>query len=175
MTETDQKDIELVFKECYRELCLFAYSYVACMDQAEDIVQDVFVKLLTEGKTSNITNLKAYIWKSVKNSSLKHVVRTQKLESIEPSRLVLVEEEETRDEERDLKLRKAMEKLPPKCKDIFKLCVFDGHKYDSAADSLGISVNTVKTQMKKAFRILRHNLADIYFFLLFFGFDYLLF
>ena len=172
MTETDRKDIELIFKTCYRELCLLAYSYVACTDQAEDVVQDVFVKLLMKGKAANIANLKSYIWKSVKNSSLKHVARSKKMESIEQSNLVLVEEEETWDEERDLKLRKAMEKLPPKCKDVFELCVFDGHKYDSAADSLGISVNTVKTQMKKAFRILRHNLADIYFFLLFFGFNY---
>src|SRR5690606_9585883 len=94
-----QNKIELLFQEHYREFCLLSYSYLGSMDQAEDIVQDVFVKLLMKGEISNILNLKAYIWKSVKNSSLKHVVRSKKLESIEQNGLILSEEDETRDRE----------------------------------------------------------------------------
>lgn len=169
MTETNSKKIELVFNEHYREFCLLSYSYVACMDQAQDIVQDVFVKLLMNGDISNILNLKGYLWKSVKNASLKQVTRTKKVESIEHYKLVLVEEDKARDEELDFKLQKAMDELPPKCKNVFELCVIDGLKYDSAADSLGISVNTVKSQMKKAYRILRHNLSDVYSILWFFA------
>ncbi len=168
MTEISQKNIELVFKEHYREFCLLSYSYVTCMDQAQDIVQDVFVKMLMKGKVSDIANLKAYIGKSVKNTSLKYLSRTKKLESVEQKRLIIVEEDEIRNNEFDFKLWNAMDKLPPRCKNVFELCVVDGLKYDSAADSLGISVNTVKTQMKKAYKILRHNLADMYLILVFF-------
>lgn len=168
MSGSCQKDIELIFKEHYREFCLLSYSYVACMAQAQDVVQDVFVSILLKGEVANIINLKGYIWKSVKNKSLKYVVRTKKLESIDDCMLVLMEEEDVRDNDIHLKLQKAMDKLPPKCKSVFELCAIDGQKYDSVADSMGISVNTVKTQMKKAFRILRHNLADMYLFILFF-------
>ncbi|WP_339718028.1 RNA polymerase sigma factor [Cyclobacterium amurskyense] len=169
MTGTDRKEIELVFKEHYREFCLLSFSYVACMDQAQDIVQDVFVKLLSKCEVLNTVNLEAYVWKSVKNNSLKQKVRTKKLVSLEEIRSVVVEDDKVRDGELDNKLRNAMDKLPPKCRNVFELCAIDGQKYDSAADSLGVSVNTVKTQMKKAYRILRHNLADMYLILLFFA------
>lgn len=160
-----QNTIELVFKEHYREFCLLSYSYVGCMDQAQDIVQDVFLKILMKDKVFIIENLKAYIWKSVKNSSLKHIARTKKLIPLEEIRLVIVEENSIQNKELDFKIRNAIDKLPPQCKNVFELCVVDGHKYASAANSLGVSVNTVKTQMKKAYRILRHNLADVNFFL----------
>lgn len=163
-----QNKIELVFKEHYREFCLLSYSYVGCMDQAQDIVQDVFLKILMKGKVFNIVNLKAYVWKSIKNSSLKHMARTKKLLPLEEIRMVIVEEDSSNNKELDFKIRNAMDKLPPQCKNVFELCVVDGHKYDSAADSLGVSVNTIKSQMKKAYRILRFNLADVYLFLFIF-------
>lgn len=82
----------------------------------------------------------------------------KKMESIEPKRLTLEEKVETENIELNLKLHQAMDKLPPKCKNVFELSVIDVLKYNSAADSLGISVNTVKTQMKKLYRILRENM-----------------
>lgn len=167
MKTTYRKEIESVFKENYREFCLLSYNYVACMDLAQDIVQDVFVKILMKDKVSNIVNLKAYIWRSVKNNSLKHVVRSKKMESIEQSKLVLVEKDETRNKELDFKLQKAMDQLPPKCRNVFELCVIDDHKYNSAADSLGITVNTVKTHIKKAYKILRYALANTHVILFF--------
>lgn len=162
MEDIHRKEIELLFKEHYREFCLLSYSYVACMDQAQDIVQDVFVTLLIKGKSNKIKFLKAYVWKSVKNNSLKQLSRTKIFESVEKKGLVIIAEDETRNKEIDFNVYKALDKLPPKCKNIFELCIIDGLKYDSAADILGISINTVKTQMKKAYRILRHNLADLY-------------
>lgn len=169
MTGNLQSDIELVFKEYYREFCLLSYSYVGCMDQAQDIVQDVFVKLLVKDKSSHILNVRPYVWKSVKNSSLKHIARVKKIETIESNKVVLVEENGAKNEEVSSKLRKAMDKLPPKCKVVFEMCVVDGHKYNSAANSLGISENTVKTQMKKAYKILRHNLTDLHLLLIYFA------
>lgn len=169
MIGTDRKDIESVFKEHYREFCLLSFSYVACMEQAQDIVQDVFVKLLLKSEVLNTVNLKAYVWKSVRNNSLKQKVRTQKRVSLEEIRTVVVDDDKVRDKEFDNKLWNAMDKLPPKCRNVFELCALDGQKYDAAADSLDVSVNTVKTQMKKAYRILRHILADVYLILLLFA------
>lgn len=171
MEETNQRNIEFVFKDHYRELILLSYSYVGCMDQAQDIVQDVFVRLLTKENPSPILNLKAYAWRSVKNNSWKHISRSIKLESIEESRFVPIEKDEPQNCTLDVRLQQAINSLPPRCKHVFELCAIDGHKYKCTADSLGISVNTVKTQMKKAYKILRHNLAEIYLILVFFGFN----
>src|SRR5680860_423954 len=172
MEENLQKNIEIVFRKHYREFCLLSYSYVSCSCLAQDIVQDIFFKILVDKKASEISNLNGYIWKSVKYASLKHVKRSKKLIPIHENAPVftLPEEKEER-VEHDLgpKLRSAMDKLPGQCKTVFELCALDGQKYRTAANSLGISVNTVKTNMKKAYRILRYDLRNVYEIALFFG------
>src|SRR5690606_30649201 len=109
------------------------------------------------------------IWNSVKNASLKSLERSKKLEPIlkDVLALPLLEENEIEDHQLGRKLQLAMDKLPQQCKNVFELCAIDGQKYDYAADQLGISKNTVKTQMKKAYRILRGSLAMLCSFLMF--------
>lgn len=166
----DQLKIEHLFKKHYRVYCLLSYSYVSQWDVAEDIVQDVFVKILTKPKTTRILNLNAYIYKAIKNSSLKHIGRNMKLESIDQKSWEIphLEVVPTEDNNRVAILHKSINKLPLGCKKVFELCALEGYKYGSAAVHLGISVNTVKTQMKKAYKILRSDLKNYYLFILFF-------
>ncbi|MCK0136062.1 sigma-70 family RNA polymerase sigma factor [Arenibacter sp. S6351L] len=154
--------IEIVYKKHYREFCLLSNSYVSSSDLARDIVQDVFIEILMNPKSTEISNLKGYIWNSVKYASIKQIKETKRLTPIYENILVedLFEDEPRKDVDLGPNLRSAMDKLPEQCKNVFELCALDGQKYQSAADSLGISVNTVKTQMKKAYRILRINLSD---------------
>lgn len=111
---TRQAETEMVFKEHYREFCLLSYSYVSCMDQAQDIVQDVFLIILTRQDTSEILNLKGYIWNSVKNASFKSLERSKKMEPILKDVLALPHIEETEIEDCQLgqKLQQALDKLP---------------------------------------------------------------
>ena len=54
-----------------------------------------------------------------------------------------------------------IDKLPPRCSEIFKLSRFEGLKYQEIADHLGISVKTVEVQMGKALKVLRESLHDL--------------
>jgi RNA polymerase sigma-70 factor (ECF subfamily) len=65
--------------------------------------------------------------------------------------------------ENDSKVRKAIEALPEQTKKALKFCVMDGLSYENAADSMEISVNTVKYHLKKAYKELRLKLRDTYF------------
>lgn len=172
MQERVRKDIEIVFKAHYREFCLLSYSYVSCPSAAQDIVQDIFVGLLTKNKEVEISNLKGYIYKAVKYASLKQVKHSRKRAPLNENTLVLAfpEEESRLAPSLASKLIPAVEQLPGRCKEVFELCALDGQKYKTAANSLGISVNTVKTQMKKAYRILRYDLRNTYPVLLFLEF-----
>lgn len=155
--------LESVYKKHYREFCLLSISYVSSPSLAKDIVQDVFVEILmNDEKSANISNLKGYIWKSVKYASLRKIKDTKKLVPINGNTLVqeIFGEEVRQDVDLGPKLRSGIDKLPEQCKNVFELCALDGQKYQNAADSLGISVNTVKTQMKKAYKILRVHLSD---------------
>src|SRR5680860_1803260 len=175
MEENLQKNIEIVFRKHYREFCLLSYSYVSCSDLAQDIVQDIFVKILVDKKVAEISNLNGYIWKSVKYASLKNVKRLKKLTPIHENTLVFnlpIEKEESFALNLEPELHTAINKLPEHCKKVFELCAMDGQKYQVAANSLGISVNTVKTQMKKAYRILRYDLRSVHETILFFSIIY---
>ena len=57
------------------------------------------------------------------------------------------------------KVHKAIEKLPEKCRYIYLMKRYDDLKYHEIAEILNISINTVKTQMKRAFKSLLTNLA----------------
>ena len=69
-------------------------------------------------------------------------------------------------EDEDVKLRKiilvkiAIEKLPPKCKEIFILSKFEQLKYSEIANKLDISIKTVENQMGKAFSIIRKEVKE---------------
>ena len=62
-----------------------------------------------------------------------------------------------------LHLQKAISVLPEPSKKVFKLCVLEGQKYKVAADTLGISVNTVKYHVKKAYKTLRKEMQGTFF------------
>lgn len=170
MKQKELIEIEHLFKEHYRFYRLLSYSYVEHWGVAEDIVQDVFVKILDKTDSSKILNLNAYVQRAVKNNSIKYISRTKKLESIDEISLEIPNPEELQSEEGQTTalLQESIKNLPLRCKSVFELCALDGYKYKTAADHLGVSVNTVKTQMKRAYKILRHDLKNYILLLLFF-------
>lgn len=170
MKPKELKEIEQLFKEHYRFYRMLSYSYVEKWDIAEDIVQDVFVKILGKSDSSKILNLNAYVHRAVKNNSIKYSSRTKKLESIDEISWEIPNPEELQIEDGPTTaiLQESIKNLPLRCKNVFELCALDGYKYKSAADHLGVSVNTVKTQMKRAYKILRHDLKNYMLLLLFF-------
>ena len=93
---------------------------------------------------------------SVRNACLRKVEREARLVDLEAARNV--EYEETK--ERDMTpVWKAVDDLPEQCRVILKLVVLEDMKYSEVAEKLGVSVNTVKTQIKIAYRILRSKLS----------------
>lgn len=154
--------VEKLFKKQYQELCLIAYGYVANLDEAEDIVQDVFISLLTR-ENDNILNIGRYVKRSVKNASLNKIRQSKKMEPITDKVLKFPLHENPLRINHDEEIRRAIQNLPLQCKKVFELCAMEGQKYSSAAKTLNISVNTVKSQMKKAYRILRVELQDTQF------------
>lgn len=166
------RQIELIFKKHYREFCLLSYRYTSSMDAAEDIVQDVFVKVLTKEEIQKIKNAKAYMRSAVKNKSLNHLRSTKKERPLEEQDLsfAIIEDYTPLDTNLNKKIKLAMGQLPEQCKKVFELCAMEGEKYSVAAETMDISVNTVKTHIKKAYRILRSELGSTHISVLFFAY-----
>jgi RNA polymerase sigma-70 factor, ECF subfamily len=190
MNHADQKlitgihagDLE-AFEELYRHyyvyLCLIAEHIVGNPSDAEEIVSDVFVRLWKNKDKTEITfSVKGYLVKAVHNTSLNYLEQSRfKLgltDSIDSSDYQLFAWESDYPlgqlYEQDIRniLEHGINELPDACREIFLLSRNDNMKYNDIAAKLGISVNTVKTQLKIALSRLRYNLKDYLILILFF-------
>lgn len=154
--------IEYLFHAHYREWCLVSYSYLEDMDEAEDVVQDVIEKVLGQLNESNeILNLKSYIFISVKNNSIKRLKKSKKSTVLlENDIFELSHEENLIGSEKSAFIFDMLNTLPDQSKRVFELCVMQGLKYEAAAETLDISINTVKYHLKKSYKTLRSVLQD---------------
>ena len=110
------------------------------------------------------SNLEGYLYRSLHNTCLNHLYNEQRKQ--EKLLHMPIEKDssptlttELEDKEREYnQLYQALHKLPEQCKQVFTLCCLQNMKYQEAADYLGISINTVRTQMGRAYKILRNSL-----------------
>lgn len=170
MVALTNEEFEQNFKLLYKPLCLFAIRYTEDIDDAEDIVQQVFTEVWEKMRTGVlIANLKGYLYQAVRNRSLSLVSQSVDVKATDqlPEIEDLSEEERLHCAERDARLWEAIDKLPTERKKIFLLSKRDGMKYQEIADELQLSIKTVENQMGKALKTLRETAARIYTF--FFG------
>ena len=149
--------VEELFKENYALLCLVSFSIVKDKDAAKDIVQDFFVSFWNKRDSITISSsYGAYARKSVKNLSLQYLEKKKELQLHEtlPEEASKPEPGFDRPKTND-KLNDLINQLPEKRKDIFISVVVHGKSYAEIAETNDISVNTVKTQMKRAYAFLR--------------------
>ena len=164
----DEQALELLFRKYNVRLCVFANKFLNDPEEAQEIVQDMFVKIW-EGRDEidPEDSLKSYVFKIVQNLSL-NKLRRKKVESryIEIYKLVYIEHQEFSAHEsllaRELEehIVHSIGKLPSGCRKVFELSRIEGLKYREIADNLHISVKTVEVQMSKALRSLRIELSD---------------
>lgn len=147
------KEFDLAFQQYYRPLCLYAIHYLQDIDEAEDIVQDCFVRLLELGKYD-----KPLLYTTVRNACIDRLRRKNPiLREISPSDLsgVISDEQAIDSSYREAELWTAIDELPSRCREIFLMGKRDGMTYREIAEELGLSEKTVEHQMSKALKILR--------------------
>lgn len=162
-----EETIKSVFKESYHALTYFAFKILDSRSEAEDIVQDAFIKYWNQRHevSDDLQAVKSYLYTSVRNScfnvlrhrsvSEKHLQNTFGAGMIyEKDALEILLEAETM-----VLVFKAIDTLPPVCRTITRMSYLQGKKNDEIAAELGISVNSVKTQKQRAAQLLRKKLS----------------
>ena len=165
-----QRDVfRELFRMFYRYLVLYAMRYVQLQEPAEDIVQDVFVGLWKGKREYNsFHGFRAFLYESVKNGCLNYL-NHRKLEQRYVAYTLDMEREEQEDSENYELMReeiyrriyRVVEELPEGCRKVFEQHL-NGKKNEEIAGLLNISVETVKSQKKKAVRMLRERLGNLY-------------
>jgi len=163
----DMQAFERVFKEHYDGLCRFANSYLLDVDEAEEVVQGTFIGFWEKRENLQIeTSLKAYLYRSVRNSCLNEIKR-QKVRQVHAQAVLQQEVQVAEASDHDAlkmeledRIHHAIQTLPEQCRLIFKMSRFEELKYQEIADQLGLSIKTVENQIGKALKVLREQLKD---------------
>lgn len=152
----DELVFEQLFRAWYARLVLFAFKFLSDRQEAENIVQMVFIKYWEKRKELKIESLNSYLMTAVRNSCLNELKRRPHFYSVEEQfNLAEEKDEDGYDEELIKKVQDAIDEMPPQRQKIFKMSRFEGVKYKEIASRLGISPKTVEAQMGKALKTLR--------------------
>ncbi|MCD7977619.1 MAG: RNA polymerase sigma-70 factor [Tannerellaceae bacterium] len=153
----------LYFSRMFR----FAKEYVMDHEDAENIVQDVFLMVWEKRNEIRIdTSLAGYLFTLTKYKSLdflRHKVIQEEFAGEYMLKLQALEQVNysfSSDAELQAIIDRAISKLPDKCRDIFVKSRMEGKKYREIAEELGISVKTVENQMVIALKKMREDLKD---------------
>lgn len=153
-----------VFDTCYDGLCHYAFTILKNSDEAEDIVQTMFMKLWEKRESLDIQHtVKSYLYRAVYNQCMNHLEHRavrNKYANQEGAWLDGTQGPEVFVDELYDRIKKVVEVLPPQCRTIFIMSRYEELRYSEIAEKLNISVNTIQNQVCKALRILREELKD---------------
>jgi RNA polymerase sigma-70 factor (ECF subfamily) len=155
-----------LFHTWYEPLCHYAFKYVDDRQAAEDLVQDVFTRMWNSRAEITIgKSLEQYLFRATRNACLGYFRKKaldQKMMTLSQPEIQWPEdpEKELHEIQLKLKLRKAVDRLPPKTRNILILHKLEGLTYQEISRQEGISVKTIEKQLARAYRLLRVFLAD---------------
>lgn len=166
-----EKTYKQLFDSYYDPLVGFAISYLKNSSEAEDVVQDVFLKLWDRrSETHNTTNLKSLLFTATKNrciSSLRNVKCSRKyLENLNYINIIALENSQLSElecEDLSRQIESVIETLPEDYRKIFFMSRIDNMSHLEIAQQLNISIKTVEKKIGGTLKLFRKKLSDYHY------------
>ncbi|RKD90944.1 RNA polymerase sigma-70 factor [Mangrovibacterium diazotrophicum] len=159
----DPKALEELFHRTFPRLVDFASKITKDAQVAEDILQDVFIKVWEKKDEIESINIEGYLFRMVRNqcldyikfikvigekdfelNSLRKFEELYRIDFIRDEPYLLIQEELKQEIERTI------ESLPPRCKEVFLLSKMDGLKNREIAEKLEINIKNVERHLARA-------------------------
>jgi RNA polymerase sigma-70 factor (ECF subfamily) len=182
MDALNKNDFSQIYLTYYPKLICFAAEYVISKEDAENIVQDLFLFLWeNRGILPTIRNLNAYLFTLIKNRCIDFlrvkVTERNRYETLQNSfemelnlklnSLDFFDSYHLSDAGIEKIITEAIDSLPKKCREIYILSRFENLKHKQIAEKLNVSTNTIENQIGIAIKKLRVKLKEylpLYFF-----------
>jgi RNA polymerase sigma-70 factor (ECF subfamily) len=171
----DNKMFEVIFKAYFPRLMAFAKKFIPNKNAAEDIVQEVFLKVWLKRKEIEENTFQSYLFTLVRNACLNHVKHQQIVERHQAGMEDTSKEEslyyadffsnpfhQTIFNEIQDEIEKTMQELPEQTSKVFRLSRFEGMKNSEIAKMLNVSIRTVEKHNTRALEKLRAHLSVHY-------------
>jgi RNA polymerase sigma-70 factor (ECF subfamily) len=164
---TANQGFEMLFREYFRPLTVFALKYVRAQEVAEDIVQDLFLYLHERGDF-DISEKGAghQLYKLVRYRCLNHI-EYQRIREKGNSDIRSGHESNPHDPldeialiELEHRYLQAIESLSPKCREVFEKSRIEGLRNQEIAKEMNLSKRTVETHISQALKVMRKKLID---------------
>lgn len=170
LTIGSEEALKIIYQKYWQRLFLSAYNVLKDREACEDIIQEIFIQLWLKRESLTVTtSLSAYLFTATRYQVFHHIKksagRPELFEDLEERFLTDAPDIPLYVKDLQERIYTAVESLPEKCRNIYKLSREHHLSYKAIADHLQISPKTVENQLSIALKKLREALGD---FLLFF-------
>lgn len=158
----DETALKEMFDIFYTALCVYSVQFTEDESESEDIVQDLFVRIYERRLYLQMHHLRSYLFLAVRNESIAAARKRFLRPDIEPlEEQAYLAEDEVMDEaailERRARLNESLRHLSPKEYTVLTEIVLNNKQYKQVAAEMNVSVNTVKTHLRRAMQSLRRD------------------
>ncbi|MCK0131671.1 RNA polymerase sigma-70 factor [Flavobacteriaceae bacterium F08102] len=167
LKEGDKQAYNYLIDCYYAKLCVYANSLINNHIQAEDVVQNVFLRLWEKrDKLSSNFLIKSFLYRAVYNEFIDQYRKTQAVLRIEKvyidylNTTILNEDDQEELNETIKKVKEIIKELPPACREIFELSKQQGLTNIEISEYLNISVKSVEAQITRGFSTIRKKLKN---------------
>jgi RNA polymerase sigma-70 factor (ECF subfamily) len=172
IADGDGPAFESLFRAMYASMCLVARNYVKSASDAEDIVEEMFLRLWTRRDRIRVRgSVRSYLSIATRNTALNYLGRRRveaKYAALAPQDEVWGETQSTNDadsslqeQERAVKVQRAIDSLPSRARETYCLYYQRQLSYAQIAQVMGVSVRTVEAQLVRCVRKLTKQLSEV--------------
>lgn len=166
----NNKVFKSFFNKNYEALVIYANGYLFDKPASEDLVQDVFIYIWENAKDIDIhSSLKAYVTTMVRNKCLNYLKKLKITDNYSVLEFNInlitahVFDEASKEDKKIVyhQILKIVDTLPEKMQQAVRLKFLQNLKYKEIAQEMDVSVNTVKTHLKRAKIIITESVTSV--------------
>jgi len=169
----DETAFETIYNSDYKRIVDFCNQFINDTENARNQAQEAFLNLwLNRRKIETVNGIRSFLFTYARSGCLDYLRHAkvasryenkflqQKETALNIEALEKIDFDSLEFSELNVLLKKSIENLPDKCRQIFIMSRFEEKKNKEIADELSISVKTVEARMTYALKVLKSNLSE---------------